>query len=127
MTRKVKRIGCSGIKDIMETGKIQICDENTILECSTFIGKGQSYEASDGNHDDLMMNLVMFGYFVQTQMFSDMTDINLKQMLYQDKMNQIENDIVPFGIIDDGSEEIARIEAKDNFNGEWAIEYSNDM
>ena len=127
MTRKVKRIGCSGIKDIMETGKIQICDETTILECSTFIGKGQSYEASEGNHDDLMMNLVMFGYFVQTQMFSDMTDINLKQMLYQDKMKQIEDDIVPFGIIDDGSEEIARLETQDKFGGEWAIEYSNDM
>lgn len=127
MTRKVKRIGCSGIKDIMETGKIQICDENTILECSTFIGKGQSYEASEGNHDDLMMNLVMFGYFVQTQMFSDMTDINLKQMLYQDKMKQIEDDIVPFGIIDDGSEEIARLETQEKFGGEWAIEYSNDM
>ena len=62
MTRKVKRIGCSAIKDILEHKKLQIFDEQTILEVSTFVSRGQSYEASDGNHDDLMMNLVLFGY-----------------------------------------------------------------
>jgi len=127
MTRKVKRIGCTGIKDILETNKIELCDEHTILECSTFVAKGQSYEASDGNHDDLVMNLVMFGYFVQTQMFSDMTDINLKQLLYEDKMRQIEDDVVPFGIIDDGTAEIERIEYKEKFGGEWAVEFTNDL
>ena len=106
MNRKVKRLGCSSIKDIIETGKLKIMDENTILEISTFVAKGQSYEASDGNHDDLMMNLVMFGYFVSTQFFADMTDINLKQMMFEDKMRQIEYDIVPFGFVDDGISEI---------------------
>jgi len=60
-----------------------IVDENTILEISTFISKGQSYEASTGNHDDLMMNLVMFGYFSSSQYFGDMTDINLKDMIFK--------------------------------------------
>lgn len=106
MNRKVKRLGCSSIKDIIETGKLKIMDENTILEISTFVAKGQSYEASDGNHDDLMMNLVMFGYFVSTQFFADMTDINLKQMMFEDKMRQIEDDIVPFGFVDDGITEV---------------------
>jgi hypothetical protein len=64
MNRKVKRLGCSSIKDVLENNKLQIYDENSILEISTFVSKGQSYEASDGNHDDLMMNLVMFGYFI---------------------------------------------------------------
>jgi len=104
MNRKVKRLGCSSIKDILENDKLSIVDENTILEISTFVAKGQSYEASDGNHDDLMMNLVMFGYFVSTQFFADMTDINLKQMMFEDRMKQIEDDIVPFGFVDDGSE-----------------------
>ena len=70
MNRKVKRIGCSGIKDLLEEQKLQIVDENTIMEISTFVAKGQSYEASDGNHDDLMMNLVMFGYFSTGNYFS---------------------------------------------------------
>jgi hypothetical protein len=52
ITRKTKRLGCSSIKDILENNKLDIVDEETILEISTFVAKGQSYEASDGNHDD---------------------------------------------------------------------------
>ena len=37
MTRKVKRIGCSSIKDILENNKLSIVDEETILEISTFV------------------------------------------------------------------------------------------
>ena len=102
INRKTKRLGCSSIKDILESNKLEIYDENTILEISTFVGKGQSYQASDGNHDDLMMNLVMFGYFVSTQFFADMTDINLKQMMFEEKMQAIKDDVLPFGVIDDG-------------------------
>lgn len=102
MNRKVKRLGCSAIKDILEEDKLDIVDEQTILEISTFVSKGQSYEASDGNHDDLMMNLVMFGFFVSTQYFSDMTDINLKQMMFEKKMKEIEDDVPPVGFIENG-------------------------
>lgn len=109
VNRKVKRLGCSAFKDILEEDKLQIHDENTIREISTFVAKGQSYEASEGNHDDLVMNLVLFGYFASSQMFSDMTDINLKEMMFQQRMEEIENDIVPFGFIDDGSDVIQEI------------------
>jgi len=114
INRKTKRLGCSAIKDILETNRLTINDDNTILEISTFEAKGQSYEASDGNHDDLMMNLVLFGYFVSTQYFSDMTDINLKQMMFEQKMKEIENDVVPFGFIDDGSAAIQQIENQED-------------
>lgn len=49
INRKTKRLGCSAIKDILENKKLNVVDENTILEISTFVAKGQSYEASDGN------------------------------------------------------------------------------
>src|SRR5210317_1368730 len=39
MNRKVKRLGCSSIKDILENRKLDIVDENTILEISTFEAK----------------------------------------------------------------------------------------
>ena len=58
-----------------------------------------------------MMNLVMFGYFVSTQFFADMTDINLKQMMFEEKMKKINDDIVPFGFIDDGSDYIEEKES----------------
>jgi hypothetical protein len=121
MTRRSKRLGCSAIKDILENNKLNIVDENTILEISTFIAKGQSYEASTGNHDDLMMNLVMFGYFSSSQYFGDMTDINLKDMIFNKQMKEIDDDLVPFGFIDDGSEEIDRLENDSKY--EWQVEY----
>ena len=120
MNRKVKRLGCSAIKDIIENGKLEIVDEHTILEISTFEAKGQSYEASDGNHDDLMMNLVMFGYFASTQYFGDMTDIDLKQMLFNQKMKEIEDDMVPFGFVDTGEEYIDQVENK---KPDWVVNY----
>ena len=123
ITRKTKRLGCSAIKDILENNKLKIVDEDTILEISTFEARGQSYEASDGNHDDLMMNLVMFGYFVSTQYFSDMTDINLKEMLFKNKMKQIEDDIVPFGFIDDGQAHMEVLEGREGDT--WQIKDFN--
>jgi hypothetical protein len=102
MNKKVKRIGCSAIKDIIENKKLHVVDAQTILEMSTFVAQGQSYEASEGNHDDLMMNLVMFGYFAVTNTFTSMTDINLKQVMFEQRMKEIEDDVVPFGFVDDG-------------------------
>ena len=121
MNRKVKRLGCSGIKDILEEQKLDIVDQNTILEASTFVAKGQSFEASDGNHDDLMMNLVMFGYFATGNYFQQLTDVNIKDMMFKQRMQEIENDILPFGFIDDGQEFAAEQEHRQKHDP-WAID-----
>ena len=126
MTRRVKRLGCSGLKDLIETNKLKIYDEQTILEISTFVAKGNSYEASEGNNDDLIMNLVMFGYFAQTQFFNDMTDINLKDMLFKQRMAEIEADIVPFGWVDDGSKYITQLENEENTKPDWFVDFDRD-
>ena len=118
INRKTKRLGCSAIKDILENNKLSIVDEQTILEISTFEARGQSYEATEGNHDDLMMNLVLFGYFVSTQYFANMTDINLKEMIFKQRMQEIEDNVVPFGIIDDGRQYSEQIE---NVEDPWKI------
>ena len=120
MTRKVKRIGCSGVKDLLEENKLDIVDEDTILEISTFVAKGQSYEAADGNHDDLMMNLVLFGYFIGTSYFGELTDINIKQMMFEQRMEEIERDVLPFGFFDDGIDEI--VEQKED---PWQVQYED--
>jgi len=121
MNRKVKRLGCSGIKDILEEKKLDIVDENTILEASTFVAKGQSYEASDGNHDDLMMNLVMFGYFATGTYFQELTDVNVKDMMFKQRMQEIENDVLPFGFIDDGQDFVTEQEHRQKHDP-WAVD-----
>ena len=125
INRKSKRLGCSALKDLLENNKLKIVDEQTILEISTFEARGQTYQASIGNHDDLVMNLVLFGYFVSSTYFSNLTDINIKDMIFKQKLKEIEEDIVPFGFIDDGSEQIKRIEPSDDHP--WAIEYDRDL
>jgi len=120
INRKSKRIGCSSFKDLLENNKLEIVDQETIVEISTFEAKGQSYEATPGNHDDLVMNLVLFGYFVYTEAFQDLSDINLKEMLFEDRMKQIEEDVVPFGFHDDGSN---WVEEEDRKNQPWFITY----
>ena len=104
MTRRVKRIGCSNAKDLIEQKKLHIVDANTIVEMSTFVAKGQSYEASHTNHDDLMMNLILFGWFTTTDIFLGMTDIEMKKMLYNEQLKAIEADVIPFGFVNDDPE-----------------------
>ena len=123
MNRKTKRLGCSAAKDILENKKLLVQDEQTILEISTFVAKGQSYEASDGNHDDLMMNLVLFGYFATSSYFGDMTNIDVKDMLFKQRMKEIEDDLVPFGFVDDGTSDIPQREE----GSPWAVEYVRDF
>ena len=99
MTRRVKRIGCSNIKDLIEQSKLEIVDANTLIEMGTFVAHGSSYAASGNNHDDLMMNLVMFGWFVSTDIFNGITDIDMKNLLYREQLQAIQDDMLPFGII----------------------------
>lgn len=122
MNRKVKRIGCSGIKDLLEERKLEIVDQNTIMECSTFVAKGSSFEASDGNHDDLMMNLVMFGYFATGNYFQQLTDVDIKSMLFDQQMKQIEDDVLPFGFIDDGVAAVEEQDARDEWQTKKSFE-----
>ena len=119
MNKKVKRIGCSGIKDLLEERKLEIVDQNTILECSTFVAKGSSFEASDGNHDDLMMNLVLFAYFATGSYFQQLTDVDIRNMLFEQQMKQIEDDVLPFGFVDDG---IAAAEESD-MRDQWQTKH----
>ena len=60
-----------------------------------------------------MMNLVMFGYFSSSQYFGDMTDINLKDMIFKKKMKEIDDDLVPFGFIDDGQAHMEVLEGRE--------------
>jgi hypothetical protein len=123
MDKKVKKIGCSNIKDLVEQNKINIVDAQTIVEMSTFVAKGQSYEASSNNHDDLMMNLVLFGWFSSTPMFSEMMDSNMRTFIYSQQAKQIEDEVLPFGFIEDGREETTII---DDEGQQWDIDKAFD-
>jgi hypothetical protein len=101
-TKAVKKMGCSNIKQIIETDKLIINDYDLINEFSTFILKGQSYEAEDGHTDDLAMCCVLFGWLVQQTYFKELTDDDIRARMYAEQQGQLEQDMAPFGFMDDG-------------------------
>jgi hypothetical protein len=103
--KKVKRIGCSNFKSLVEEKKLLIRDADTISEISTFIQKRNSYSADEGYHDDLVMPLVLFSWLSTNPYFKELTNINIRREMYEKRIEMIEQEVTPFGIIDTGEEE----------------------
>jgi hypothetical protein len=103
-TKLTKGTGCSMLKMLVEQNQLLIRDFETIQELSRFSKKKESYEAESGFHDDLVMNLVIFAWMTEQQYFKDMTDINTLIKLREKTDEQIEEELLPFGFIDDGAE-----------------------
>jgi len=118
MTKQIKKIGCANIKTLIESDKVVINDFNIIEEMSTFIRKGQSWQADEGSNDDLMMCLVIFGWLSNQPFFKEMTDTNARQMLYEEQQNLIEQDMAPFGFVDDGTPDHEKVEV-DEYGTVW--------
>lgn len=100
MTKKVKQIGCSNLKDIVEMRKLELVDKETIKELSNFVAKRNSYAADGNAHDDLVMNLVMFAYFTNTNIFTEMASVNIRQLLMSEREKFMEDDLPALGFID---------------------------
>lgn len=101
-TKTVKSIGCSILKLMIEQNQLIIRDHDTIEELSTFSRKGNSYEAESGKHDDLVMCLVLFAWLSDQAYFKELTDINTLNMLREKSEEELMNELVPFGFIEDG-------------------------
>ena len=102
MTKQIKRIGCANIKTLIEGDKLIVNSFKIIEEMSTFTKRGQSWQAEDGCNDDLMMCLVIFGWLSNQAYFKELTNTNARQQMYVEQQNLIEQDMAPFGFLDDG-------------------------
>ena len=92
------------LKMLIEQNQLIIQDFDTIQEISRFSKKANSYEAESGFHDDLVMNLVLFAWMTEQAYFKDMTDINTLIKLREKTEEQIEEELLPFGLIDSGED-----------------------
>ena len=107
-TKQVKRLGCTSFKSLVEGTKLLIHDPDIINEISTFIEVRGTHKADEGYFDDLVMTLVLFSWATNEPFFKDLTDSNLRKALYEDQFKQIEENLTPFGIIDNGIPEEER-------------------
>lgn len=101
-TKQVKRLGCTSFKSLVEGHKLLIHDPDIIEEISTFIEVRGTHKADEGYHDDLVMCLVLFSWATNESFFKDLTDTSLRKALYEEQFKQIEENLTPFGIIDNG-------------------------
>jgi len=105
MSKTVKKIGALNLKTMIEEDKLIFNDYEIISELTTFISKGNSFEAEEGCNDDLAMCLVIYAWLVAQDYFKELTDQDVRKRLYEEQKNQIEQDMAPFGFMNDGMDE----------------------
>jgi hypothetical protein len=105
-TKAVKKVGCSNLKQLLESDKIIIEDIDIISELSTFIVKGSSWEADSGCNDDLVACLFLFAWSVDQLYFKELTDSDIRQRMFREQQDQLEQDMAPFGFIDNGVDDV---------------------
>ena len=105
MSKTVKKVGALNLKTMIESDKLLFKDYDILSELTTFISKSNSFEAEEGCNDDLAMCLVIYAWLVNQDYFKELTDQDVRKRLYEEQKNQIEQDMSPFGFIEDGLDE----------------------
>ena len=118
-TKAVKKIGCSNLKQMIEDSKIVVEDFDCINELSTFIVKGSSFEADDGCTDDLVACMFIFGWATDQTYFKELTNNDIRQQMFAEQQDQIEQDMAPFGFVVNGLEEENVGQMIDEYGTKW--------
>lgn len=95
-SEKVKIIGCSILKLLIEQQQLLIHDAHTINELKRFSKKGSSYAAEQGAHDDLVMTLVLFAWMSDQGYFKEMTEISTLNNLRDNTDDELNEMMLPF-------------------------------
>ena len=119
MTKQIKKVGCANFKTLIEGDKLIINDFNIIEEMSTFSRKGSSWQADEGQHDDLIMCLIIFGWLSNQPYFKELSNSNIRNQMYVEQQNLIEQDMAPFGFVDNGVDTIDGEETIDEYGTRW--------
>jgi len=89
-TEATKRIGCTGLKSLIENDQLLVQDYDTIQQLTTFVGKlnkrtglATIYEAEIGNHDDCVTPLVLLGWLTIQQGFENYIGLSMRKLLME--------------------------------------------
>ncbi len=103
-TKATKKVGCNNFKALVENDKVELLDIDLISELYRFVSNGVSYEAEDGN-DDLAMCGVLFGWMMTQNFIKEITNLDIRQRILLQQQNALNDELLPFGIIEDGHPE----------------------
>jgi len=128
-TKAVKMLGCSNLKQLIETDKLIINDYDLITEFSTFVKHGQSFQAEEGHTDDLAMCCVLFGWMTNQTYFKELTNVDIRERMFLEQQDQLEQDMAPFGFMDNGIDDPLGETVIDEYGQRWSPvvrDYSNN-
>jgi len=113
MSPQVKAIGCSNLKTLIEGDKLLINDFDTYSELTTFEQYKTSFAAADGANDDLVMTLVIFAWAATQKYFKEIVNHDLRKQIQLENMNQVDEEVLPAPIIEDGQKPDFMVEGGD--------------
>ncbi|SVA15092.1 uncharacterized protein METZ01_LOCUS67946 [marine metagenome] len=119
-TKAVKKVGCSNLKQLVEDNKLIIEDYEMINELSTYIVKGQSWEADDGCNDDLVSCGFLFAWATDQTYFKELTDLDVRMLMIKENQEALEQDMAPFGFIVTGLEDENVGQIVDEYGTKWS-------
>ena len=129
MSTTVKKTGCANMKQLIEDDKLTFTDFDIITELTTFIQKGQAWEAEEGCNDDLAMCLVIFSWLATSDYFRELHDSDVRARMYQEQKDAIEADMAPFGFVSDGLDDETFVDSEGDrweSNRDWNTDEYGD-
>lgn len=101
-TKLTKRLGYTNLKLLIESGKLEVVDFNTISQLSKFVRVKDSFKAEQGYQDDLVMALISALFFMVTKGL-DIGEVNdiqkVIKTLKDDSEIDYEEDVPGFGVL----------------------------
>jgi hypothetical protein len=74
-----------------------------------------------GYNDDMVMNCVLFSWFITTEYFTHLTDYQVKNLLYSEQQKLIEDDILPVGVFGKHADDTSFV---DSTGDRWFVDKS---
>ena len=114
-TKKVKSVGCSVLKELIEKDQLIVNSHKIIEELGVFVLKRTSYAADDTSiNDDLCTTLWLFAWLTKQDIFQETTNNNLRKALADKKSAYIDSTMTPYGFYDNGINNTQAKIAEDN-------------
>lgn len=96
MTKSVKRVGCSNLKSLIEEKKLINFNEDILIELYNFVRKADTFQADAGEHDDLVMCLVLFSWAITEDFYKELTKTDFrKELIKEYNLEGFDDDSLP--------------------------------
>lgn len=97
-TSKVKSLGCSVLKELIEKDQLIVSSHRIIEELGLFVLNRTSYAAQDTTvNDDLCTTMWLLAWLTKQDIFQQITNIHLRSILTEKKQQYIDSTMTPFG------------------------------